>query len=229
MFVVTKRLHAPSAEMRQEAFRGGAYRAMVEAVARDMGDQARVNMVALGEPGGAWPQLSGFNAMRAVGGKALKTLKARAGSLYGRQRNQAKLAAVQGENRRRRRVQKERKERGEGASVPHAGYARRKALGKTPGRGKFGPDVRLRDTGSLFAGLDGHVKWEANQTLVSLISKGALRGRPSNNALLRIHANGEGRMPRRNPAEDMSLFETRTGVRFRDWLNAAAKAATEVK
>lgn len=227
MFVITKSVRAPGLDIRREWLRGAPYRHVVEAIARDMGDQARVNVLKYGEPGGAWPQLSGFNAQRAVGGKALKRLKARAGSLYGRDKNRAQLAAVQQENKAKRRKQKKRKERGEGASVPHDGYARRKALGKTPGHGKFGPDVRLRDTGSLFEGLDGQVKWTDHGATVSMIAHGAMRGRPSNNVLLRIHARGEGGMPKRNPAQDMGLFEARTEARFREWLGNAAKAANE--
>lgn len=224
--VITKRVVTPSQQDRIAAWRGPLWRKLVADTAQDMGDQARVNIIKHGEPGGDWAPLSGFNAHKKTGGKALKTLRSRAGSMYGRDANQARLADTLAANKDKAAKQRSRKARGENASTfNHDGYARQKARGKTPGHGKFGPDVRLRDTGSLFAGLDGEVRYEANAAVVRLVSRGRQGKRPPNNTLLRYHATGAGNLPVRNPGQDMGLFEKRTAQRLRAFLDAAKRSA----
>ena len=225
MPVITKTVSTPTLQARIQTWRGTAWRNLVMQAAQDMGDAARANIIKHGEPGGDWPKLQGYNAHKATGGKALKTLRPRAGSLYGREANQGRLAAMLDANKAARARQKARKARGESkGSVNHDGYARQKALGKTPGHGKFGPDVRLRDTGSLFEGMDGDVRWDGNGAVIRLVSRGGGRGRPPNNTLLQFHARGMGNNPVRNPGLDMGLYEKRTALALRQFLANAARA-----
>lgn len=220
--VITKTVSTPSMQDRINTWRGPAWRALVMKAAQDMGDQARVNIIKHGEPGGDWPHLQGFNAHKATGSKALKNLRQRA-ILGGTGKDNLRAALEANAAAKERR--KQRKARGDAkAAINHDGYARRKALGKTPGRGTFGPDVRLRDTGSLFEGMDGEVRWEGNGAVVRLVSRGARAGRPSNNMLLQFHARGMGNNPVRNPGLDMGLYEKRVALALRQFLASAARA-----
>lgn len=105
-------------------------------------------------------------------------------------------------------------------------YARRKAKGKTPGRGKH-KQAMLRDTGKLHDSLVAQVVDGPNGPRMILDAVGGRRsgGKSiSNSRLLEIHANGEGRMPARHPAlvEDMGLFIKRLERNLKAWLDAAA-------
>ena len=106
----------------------------------------------------------------------------------------------------------------------HSGYAKAKALGNTPGAGKHGPDIRLRDTGDLYAALDGDVRKVADGWVVEATATGTSPGREITNAeLLAVHAEGKGHMPKRDPTEDMSAFEKRTAARIRSYILALLK------
>lgn len=89
-------------------------------------------------------------------------------------------------------------------------YAKRKKDGGTPGKGK-NRYAMLRDTGSMYDGLTALVSvGVTNVPSVELTSTGeGGGGRPSNEELLLIHAEGRGRVPARSPVEDMRLFEAR--------------------
>jgi hypothetical protein len=91
-------------------------------------------------------------------------------------------------------------------------YAKRKKDGQTPGQGK-NRYAMLRDTGSMYDGLAAVVGLGTGNGIgatVELTSTGHGGGdRPSNAELLVIHAEGRGRVPRRDPTEDMTLFERR--------------------
>lgn len=84
-------------------------------------------------------------------------------------------------------------------------YARRKDAGQTPGKGKHGGAIRLRDTGSMFDGIKGVVRQKGKSVVVGIVSEGSLPGRPTNTELLTIHAKGDG-VPRRDPTREMSTF-----------------------
>lgn len=103
-------------------------------------------------------------------------------------------------------------------AMRHIGYARRKAMGKTPGRGKFGPDVRLRDTGNFFANMDGKQKFTSDGAIVRMVSRGMVPGRPANNDLLEIFIR-QGR----DPGEDMGLYEKQVARLVRVFLDNAPK------
>jgi hypothetical protein len=45
----------------------------------------------------------------------------------------------------------------------------------------------------------------------------------TNAELLAAHANGEGKLPKRDPTEDMAAFEKRTGARIRSYILAMLK------
>lgn len=92
---------------------------------------------------------------------------------------------------------------------PHSGYAKQKAEGKTPGRGKYSVNALLRDTGSMYDGLTAVVTVGRGFATIELTSVGQEGSRPSNAELLVIHAEGRGRVPKRDPTEDMALFERR--------------------
>lgn len=85
-------------------------------------------------------------------------------------------------------------------------YEKRKKNGGTPGAGK-NRYAMLRDTGSLYENLTAFVDVDAGA--VELSAVGGEAGRPDNDELLVIHAEGRGRVPARNPAADMRLFEAR--------------------
>lgn len=88
-------------------------------------------------------------------------------------------------------------------------YEKRKKDGGTPGAGK-NRYAMLRDTGALYEGLTSVVDVNGmGVASVSLDADGVSGGRPTNSELLLIHAEGRGRVPVRNPAADMSLFEKR--------------------
>lgn len=123
----------------------------------------------------------------------------------------------------KREVNKERRAGNQMAST-HTGYAKRKDLGKTPGAGANGADIRLRDTGDLYAGLDGIAKPVTGGWVVEATATGTSSGRDISNAeLLAAHANGDGKLPKRDPTEDMSAFEKRTGARIKSYILAMLK------
>jgi hypothetical protein len=168
-------------------------------LAQDMVEQARRNMLTQGGPGGDWPQLSGFRGA-SKGQKKKRRVDAKA------------VALREGGDTKKTKVS------------PHTGYAQRKAEGKTPGAGKFGPDVRLRDTGELFASLAADVKKEPNRLTLSLTARGERDG-ISNADLLRAHADGEGNLPPRDPSENMQQFEKRADTRVAQHMKNVAKPA----
>ena len=88
-------------------------------------------------------------------------------------------------------------------------YAKRKRSGGTPGAGKF-KYAMLRDTGSMYGGITGRVVRSSLSNLrLELHSDGQQPGRPSNDDLLSIHHFGLGRVPARNVALSMRVFEQR--------------------
>lgn len=88
-------------------------------------------------------------------------------------------------------------------------YAKRKRLGRTPGAGKFKYSM-LRDTGSMYNGITGRVVRSSLSNLrLELHAEGQQPGRPSNDELLSIHHFGKGRVPARNVALSMRVFEQR--------------------
>ncbi len=105
-------------------------------------------------------------------------------------------------------------------------YAKRKAAGKTPGNGKFKQSM-LKDTGLLNDSLVARVEDGPRGPRMVLDAVGSRRvGKRTltNSRLLLIHANGEGTMPRRNPADprDMGLYLKRLERALRVWLDKAA-------
>lgn len=85
-------------------------------------------------------------------------------------------------------------------------YAKAKDAGRTPGKGRHGGTIRLRDTGSMFDGIKGVVRQRGNSVVVGIVSEGSLAGRPTNTELLTMHAQGQGSLPRRDPRTDMKVF-----------------------
>ena len=61
--------------VREAYWRGAPYLGLLRETSADMGDQARANVIAFGEPGGEWPQLQGFNANKDRG-REIKGLRA---------------------------------------------------------------------------------------------------------------------------------------------------------
>lgn len=97
-------------------------------------------------------------------------------------------------------------------------YARRKDAGQTPGRGAHSGAIRLRDTGSMFAGIKGVVRQNGKSVVVGVVSEGSLPGRPTNTELLVIHATGDG-VPRRDPTQEMGTFLQRFKDRMKRLLS----------
>lgn len=89
-------------------------------------------------------------------------------------------------------------------------YGMRKDAGKTPGRGRFGSQDILRDTGQMYealraiAGIDG--------TIVTL---GLTAEGQRNQELLRWHSFGEGKLPMRDPATHIVMERFQQGFRDR--------------
>jgi len=106
---------------------------------------------------------------------------------------------------------------------PHSGYAKRKQDGKTPGHGQFGANIRLRDTGELYASVTGVVTKTPDGFRVEATALGAVSGRPDNATLLAIHAEGKDGMPKRDPTEDMSAFEKRVAARIQSYISKMLK------
>jgi hypothetical protein len=185
-----------------------ALKALCEELGKDMADQVRANMVRFGKPGGdgGWPPLSGYNQ----GGKAAHTRAAKA--------HTAASKRTEGEQRQSHRLEaaKHRKAAKDGVSR-HAGYARQKEAGRTPGNGTFKATDLLRDTGALFASLAASVVERAGAIVISLIAEGTGTGRSiTNQRLLEVHTLGEGNMPQRDSTQKMTNYEKRIERRVRD-------------
>ncbi len=181
-------------------YSASAVRAMVAEVEKDMGDQMRANALRDGGPGGAYPKLSGYNVSTA------KEVQKRGRALLKRKG----IKGVKGQKFSR-----------------HSGYARRKQDGKTPARGRHQADVRLRDTGSLYAGFVGRSRsgfvalGSANSITVEARANGQEPGRPSNDTLLYYHATGAGNLPKRNPTDKMDAFLRRCKLRVQKLVKEA--------
>ena len=207
----------PGVAAREQYWRGREYQRLVEDVAKDMGDQARLNITKLGEPGGPWAQLSGFNAAtrKAITARAAISPDAwdvaRKRMLMERRRLKARQSAAADAG---------------GTLSPHSGYAKAKAEGRTPGAGKHGADVRLRDTDSMFDGMDGDTHDLPDGVVIKLVSRGTDASGVLNADKLKWHLTGTATMPARNPAADMALFEKRTKDRIREFLRNAPGANT---
>lgn len=196
---VEARLDMPSEARLRQVF-GPQFDAFMRSVADDLRQTVRREMRRRGDPAGDWPQLSGYQR-RAQARRTLRALK-----------NADALGAIGGS---RRGVLK----RQAGRDSPHTAYARRKHEKKTPGRGKFGPGIKLRDTGALIASANGVVIHEGNDVVIRLVFDDTAPGRTiSNEDLARVHFTGEGNMPKRSAVEDMSFWEEKVGRRIAEWV-----------
>lgn len=210
-FEVTRTFRGPSVADRLAYIKGAAGKAMAKDVADEMGDQLRLNILRFGEPGtnSKWAQLSGFNANTQGKKHNIKEAKARVAKSYGARGAMRHLAAAQARAKMLRLKRAKAKAAGTQMS-PHEGYAKRKSLGKTPGKGRHGAGVRLRDSDSMFNGMGGQIIWLNDGFKVRAVSKGVGPGRNiDNDRLFRIHAQGNRTLPKRNPAEDMTMFAKR--------------------
>ena len=210
--VVEMRNNLPTSDELRDLFQGAGWRALLEQIGSAMADQVRRNMLVQGGAGptGDFALLSGWNAGQ--NSNANKKYQRRLREIQQGYGTAADLADL-----------KRMKSKGHQSSR-HAGYAERKAAGKTPGRGKFGADVRLRDTGELYASIRGVPVIEANSSRVELHAEGGLPGRPTNEELLKHHALGEGNLPVRDPTENMEQFEKAAGMKFQRYLIEALKS-----
>lgn len=175
---------------------------------KDMADQVRANMVRFGKPGGdgGWPPLSGY-------GQGSKSSHARAAKAH-----TAAAKRTDGEQRQSHRLEAAKHRAAAKASVSrHAGYARQKEMGSTPGHGTFKANDLLRDTGALFASIAARVVERAGAVVISLIAEGSAAGRSiTNQRLLEVHSLGEGDMPQRDPTQKMDNYEKRVRRRVEE-------------
>lgn len=193
--VVKVKVGVPSAKELEDRLKGAKFRKFLDDVAKDMGDQARVNIRKFGAPGGRWPTLSGFNE-RVQRKKAAKAAIKDGGDTAG--------------NRRRAKTDTK--------FSKHSGYAREKERDRDAGRIPYGPADRLVRTGTLRESMAGVVMLDRNR--VEMIALGDHGDGMTNQELFVAHATGEGNLPVRNPAEDMNNFLERTKRRLRDLLAA---------
>jgi hypothetical protein len=102
-------------------------------------------------------------------------------------------------------------------------YLKRKKAGKTPGRGSNKAGAMLRDTGMLYASLVGIVTAGARGSVrLALDAEGSRKSGKrilTNADLLRYHHRGAGRLPRRSPVQDMTLFQKRFATALRAHLS----------
>lgn len=213
MFTVKVKTSGPSRERVDQHWKGSTFKDLLQFISRRMGDQARVNIIKFGGPGGKWKRLSGFNA-----------------ATNRKDRIPAKGTDADAAVRRVAAIRKG--VRGKGPSTArdslrylvHLGYARRKARGSTPGAGKYGPNVVLRDTGEMAANMTGKIRVVPGAVFVTMVSDGQEPGRDiSNNDLFIAHATGAGNLPVRNPAEDMAFFEAEANAAAQLFMEKAPK------
>jgi hypothetical protein len=195
----------PFASTLRERLHGAAMDAFIKEVQQDMVEQVRRNITTQGGPGGAWPQLSGFNQARSER-KAAKT------TIRGLRTAGLGLGDLDADRARELRRQA-------GSTSRHAGYAAQKEAGVAAGRLRFGAAERLRATGGLVAALVARVTRFAYRTVIALGADGnAPNGTPYDVVLL-ANAKGTATIPARDPTTNMAQFEKRVGVRLRRLLN----------
>jgi len=184
---VNVRVNVPELSEIRSRFSGHDWVRLLAQIAADLGAQIRKNISIHGRASGDWPALHGFNKNRVDTGKRTK-----AGSKITKPRSKRTVSR-------------------------HSGYARRKERGGTPGRGKFGPGYRLRDTNAMAASVIGVV--DGNTVYVD--APGQIGNRPDNNTLLYFHATGAGRNPVRDPTDpaEMVQFEARVKKRLEEILD----------
>lgn len=208
---VEVKLRLFSKEAIERRFKGREMQEFLERIGVEMGKQMAVNVVKHGgRGGGEFPQLSGYNQNKSQKARIRRLNKtiSEGGPDAARARHELAQAMAR---------QSQIRQRGENAKNPHSGYALRKSLGKTPGRGRFGPGDRLRDTGALQDSYGGEVNMD--RLTVTAIASGQEPDRPTNQQLLEWHATGAGNLPVRNPTEHMELFEQRVAKWLRDFLS----------
>lgn len=206
--VVKAKVRVPSVKEIESRVKGAKFKKLLDDIAKDMGDQARINIRKFGAPGGKWPQLSGFNG-NSVDAKIgrIKDRAMRSGMSAGEARA---LAAEE--------ARKERAARRKKKVTRHIGYAREKERDRDKGKIPYGPADRLTRTGTLRAAMDGEVILE--RARVEMVARGDHGDGMSNQELFVAHATGEGNLPVRNPAEDMTNFLERTRRRIEAHLAA---------
>lgn len=203
-------VNVPKLKDIEDRLKGPRFRRFLENVATDMGKQAALNVTKDGKPGGAYKQLSGFNAnTQKAKGERVKAKAMRSGMSAGEARGLAKEEA-----------RKERAARKAHPQSKHLGYAREKEKKRDKGEYRHGPGERLMATGTLRESFDGEIAGNR----VELVARGNNPGGPTNQELLEWHATGQGNLPVRNPASDMSNFIARTERRWRDLLGAPGGA-----
>lgn len=218
--LIVERIDKPTPEhLVERHWTGATWRAFIQECAQAMGDAARINILELGGPGGEWPQLSGFQSQtpRLTGAakSAEKTNRTKTLPFMAAKEQRTSSSEIG------RRIRARRFAGQQGVPSVHSGYAKRKALGKTPGKGLHGPEDRLLDTGALFASLQGKARFGANEATITLVAVGRSGRRPTNAKLLEWHAFGTARMPARNPAQKMEHYEEEIGRLLVEFLSKA--------
>lgn len=199
-------VNVPKLKDIEDRLKGPRFKKFLKEVATDMGKQAALNITKDGKPGGAYKQLSGFNAnTQKAKIEGVKAKAMRSGMSAGEARGLAKEEA-----------RKERASRKAQRQSNHLGYAREKEQKRNKGEYRHGPGERLMATGTLRESMDGEIVGNR----VALVARGNNPGGPTNQELLEWHATGQGNLPVRNPANDMSNFEARVERRWHDLLGA---------
>lgn len=171
------------AEDLRKLLKGPKMDATVKRIADDMVAQVRLNIQDHGEPGGDWPQLSGFNE-RVQQRKDLK---------------EAKKVGLKVPTPRKTVASKSK----------HLGYARQKEVDVALGRASHGPGTRLRATEGLTRSLRAVIKRMANRIRITLRAEGKNQDGTDYEVILMANAKGTARIPARDPSLDMKDFAAR--------------------
>lgn len=200
MISVTTSTTGPTVTQVRSALEGARWNSLMRDIGLDLVQSVRKQFRVRGDPAGSWPALSGYR----------RPSRSRA--------NMQTLGALRDAGATELVGKKRLRELNQGS--PHSGYARRKHEGKTPGRGRYGPGVKLRDTGALIESTNAKVTNANGNTTISLVFDGTAPGRSiSNEALADAHFNGRGNLPRRSPLDDMTKqWEEKSGQRIANWV-----------
>lgn len=197
-------------------FTGREWAALCAKIAADMGAQVRGNLRKHGRPGGDFAPLSGFNGASTMRRSRMGSIASEK-SMLTQGFSEEEAQHIRSGSRFRNLSGRQAKWR---ARSRHRGYARRKEAGKTPGKGRYGPDAKLFDTEAMAKSITGIVVVEGTTTRVFVDAPGQAGDRPTNNELLLWHATGAGNLPVRNPADpaEMKAFEARVKRRLEEIL-----------
>jgi hypothetical protein len=158
-------------------------------MAPSMVAQVRREFVTRGGPSGDWEKLSGWNEggrTQAKTRQAQRKTGVRDDSGAARDKNTAKNGVSK-----------------------HAGYAREKEAGRTPGHGRFGAAVRGRDSGGLVASLVGIASAWGDGGTLELKAEGTNADGVEHQTILKTMTYGLNGQPVRSAVENMEQFEDR--------------------